>query len=303
MDAILSKAAGLALMIFAGYALKRLGVFRTEDAKVVSRIVVNLTLPAALITGFRTFQFDAGYLALIVIALAGNFLLLALGLRRAGNKPLEIRALYALNVSSYNIGTFVLPFVQSFLPVDALIGVSMFDAGNCPVNSGISYAVVAAGEGGERVRLRFVADKLARSVPFMTYLILMALAVCRIQLPDPVYQITSTVGGANSFLAMLMIGILFEVRAEREERRLIVEILALRYGGNLILALLVWLLPLPLVIRQVSVLALMAPIPSVAMVYCEKCGCKPSVYGVLNSLSIAVSLCLTFLLMIFLQLS
>ena len=49
MEAILSKAASLALMIFAGFGLKRLGVFRQEDAKALSRVVVNLTLPAALI--------------------------------------------------------------------------------------------------------------------------------------------------------------------------------------------------------------------------------------------------------------
>ena len=50
------------------------------------------------------------------------------------------------------------------------------------------------------------------------------------------------------------------------------------------------------------VLAILAPIPSVAMVYCEKCGCKPSLYGVLNSLSIAVSLLLTFPLLLVLHL-
>ena len=55
-----------------------------------------------------------------------------------------------------------------------------------------------------------------------------------------------------------------------------------------------WVLPLPLWRRQVSVLAMMAPIRSVTMVYGEKCGAKPSLYGVLNSLSIAVSLLLTF---------
>ena len=302
METILVKAAGLALMIFAGYGLKRLGVFRTEDAKVISRIVVHLTLPAALITGFRTFHFDASYLALIVIALVSNFALLGVGLRRTRGGDLATRGLYALNVSSYNIGCFVLPFVQSFLPAEALIGVSMFDAGNCPVNSGISYAVVSAAGNGERVRPRFVLDKLCHSVPFMTYLVLMVLSTLHISLPEPVYQIASTVGGANTFLAMLMIGILFEVRVEHEDRRQIAEILVLRYAGSLVMAALVWLSPLPLLIRQVSVLAMMAPIPSVTMVYCEKCGCKPSLYGVLNSLSLAISLVLTFPLLLILHL-
>lgn len=302
METILVKAAGLALMIFAGYGLKRLGVFRTEDAKVISRIVVHLTLPAALITGFRTFHFDASYLALIVIALVSNFALLGVGLRRTRGGDLVTRGLYALNVSSYNIGCFVLPFVQSFLPPEALVGVSMFDAGNCPVNSGVAYAIVSARSSGQRVRLGFVLDKLVHSVPFMTYLTLMVLSILGITLPEPVYQVASTVGGANTFLAMVMIGMLFEVRVEREDRRLILEILAVRYGCSLAMAALVWVLPLPLLIRQVSVLAMMAPIPSVTMVYCEKCGCKPSLYGVLNSLSIAVSLLLTFPLLLVLHL-
>ena len=302
METILVKAAGLALMIFAGYGLKRLGVFRTEDAKVISRIVVHLTLPAALITGFRTFHFDASYLALIVIALVSNFALLGVGLRRTRGGDLATRGLYALNVSSYNIGCFVLPFVQSFLPPEALVGVSMFDAGNCPVNSGVAYAIVSARSSGQRVRLGFVLDKLVHSVTFMTYLTLMVLSILGITLPEPVYQVASTVGGANTFLAMVMIGMLFEVRVEREDRRLILEILAVRYGCSLAMAALVWVLPLPLLIRQVSVLAMMAPIPSVTMVYCEKCGCKPSLYGVLNSLSIAVSLLLTFPLLLVLHL-
>ena len=266
MEAILIKAAGLALMIFAGYALKRLGVFHTEDAKTISRVVIHLTLPAALITGFRSFRFEPDYLAVIAIALACNLALLALSLRLTRGRDAATRALYGLNVCSYNIGTFVLPFVQSFLSPEALIGVSMFDAGNCPINSGVAYALVARREEGERVSFRFVAEKLAHSVPFMTYLVLMLLSALGIRLPTAVYEITAAVGGANAFLAMLMIGILFEVRVDREDRREIVSILALRYGCNLALACLVWLLPLSLLIRQVSVLSLLAPVPSVAMI-------------------------------------
>lgn len=302
METILVKAAGLALVIFSGYALKLLGVFRVEDAKVLSRVVVNLTLPAALITGFRSFQFDVTYLSLIAIALVSNLLMLVVGLWWSRSQDASMRALWGLNVCSYNIGCFVLPFVQSFLPAEALICISMFDAGNCPVNSGIAYAVVSANSNGERVRARFVLDKLRHSVPFMTYLILMVLSMLRIKLPEVVYQITSTVSGANTFVAMLMLGILFEVRVSSEDRRQITKILVLRYMGSFIMAALVWLSPLPLLVRQVSVMAMMAPIPSVTMVYCEKCGCKPSLYGVLNSISLAISLVLTFSLLLVLHL-
>ena len=98
MDAILVKAAGLLLMILAGYGMKRLGLFHVEDAKLLSRIIVHLTLPAALVTGFRTFRFDVSYLALIAIALASNLLMLAVGLWRGRGKAAPVRALYGLNI-------------------------------------------------------------------------------------------------------------------------------------------------------------------------------------------------------------
>lgn len=302
METILVKAAGLALVILLGYALKRLGVFHTEDAKIVSRIIIHVTLPAALLNGFRSFQFNVSYLALIAIAAGANLLLMALGLWLSRGKDTATQALYSMNVSSYNIGCFAMPFVQSFLPAEALVAVSMFDAGNCPFNAGISYAVVSARGHGERIHPKFVMDKLLHSVPFMSFFILMVMALLDLRLPDWVYSMTSSIGNANTFLAMLMIGILFEVHIEQEDRRQIIQILTVRYGCNLVLAVLIWLLPLPTFIRQVAVLAIFSPIPSVAMVYCEKCGCKPSSYGVLNSLSLVISLLLIFPLMLLMQL-
>ena len=301
MEALLLKAAGMGGMILAGYGLKRAGVLRGEDAQVLSRIILNLTLPAALIASFQSFRWDTGFLSLVALAVVCNLLLLGLSLWLTRGQSLPARALVAMNLPSYNIGTFVLPFAQSFLPAQALIGVSMFDAGNCPMNSGVSYAVVSALGSGGRVRLGFVVEKLRRSVPFIVYLAMMLMGMLNLRLPDGLYQIMGWVGAANSPLAMLMIGLLFEAQVEREDRGQVVRILLLRYGCNLALAALVWLLPLSLLIRQVAVLSLLAPIPSIAMVYCEKCGCKASLYGVLNSLCIAISLCLTFVLLLLWQ--
>ena len=289
----------MALIILAGYTLKRLGVFRTEDAKVISRVVINLTLPAAFITGFRGFRFDAEYLIVIAIALVCNFLLLGVAFAITKGTDIPTRPLYAMNLSSYNIGTFVLPFAQSFLPTQAIVGVSMFDAGNCPINYGISYALVMGrNSGSAKNSLNMVVDKLLHSVPFMTYLLLMIKCALGLEFPEPVYTVASMVGSANSFLAMLMIGILFQVRVEKDDLRQVLQILGLRYGINLLLIALLWQTPLSLMVRQVLALALVAPVPSVALVFCERCGCKPTVYGMISSMSIAISLILTFGLML-----
>lgn len=302
MDIILMKAASMGLMILMGYLLKRLGVFGPDDANVVSRITINYTMPAALITSFRAFEFDPGFLFLTVLAVLTNLIMLGLGLGMTRGRDLPGRALYGLNLASYNVGTFVLPFVQSFLPPAGLVAASLFDTGNCPMNTGVSYSVVTSLSSGQRFRFGFVLERLRQSPPFMTYLIMTILSVLGVRLPDAVFQLTSVVGAAHTPLAMLMIGLLFELRLDREERTHTSRILLLRYGCNLVFTGLVWLLPIPLLLRQVAALCLLSPIPCITMVYSEQCGCKPSSCGVLNSVSILISLGLTFVLLVLWQL-
>lgn len=160
MDALLIKTGGLLLIVALGYLLKRRGVFQQGDARLLSRIIVNLTLPGALLSSFSAFRLVPSLLAVLAAAAAANVLLLAVSALVTRRRPGPVRALYLLNAPSYNIGTFVLPFVQSFLPPDMLLAVSMFDAGNSPFNCGGAYALTAALTGGERLTVRSVLGRM-----------------------------------------------------------------------------------------------------------------------------------------------
>ena len=110
MQELTLKAAGMLVMILLGVLMKAAHVLQAGDSKILAKIIIHLTLPAALINSFRTFRFEASYLSLILIAAAGNILLLAAAFALTRRKDGVTRALYGLNLSSYNIGTFVLPF-------------------------------------------------------------------------------------------------------------------------------------------------------------------------------------------------
>lgn len=179
MDALLIKTGGLLLIVALGYLLKRRGVFQQGDARLLSRIIVNLTLPGALLSSFSAFRLVPSLLAVLAAAAAANVLLLAVSALVTRRRPGPVRALYLLNAPSYNIGTFVLPFVQSFLPPDMLLAVSMFDAGNSPFNCGGAYALTAALTGGERLTVRSVLGRMLRSVPFDTFLVILLLGAAR----------------------------------------------------------------------------------------------------------------------------
>ncbi len=302
MQGLITKTGGLLLILLLGYLLKRRGVFRTEDARLLSKIIINLTLPGALIASFASFTVNVGMLSLVAVAAAANCALLLIAALLSRGRDGATRALYMLNVPSYNIGTFVLPFVQSFLPAEGLLAVSMFDAGNSPMNSGVAYAVTSALIGAERMSAKTIASKMLHSVPFVTFLILMVMGFGGLHFPPAVYTIAAMFGQANAFLAMLMIGLMFELKLERGDLHDVVRIVGLRYGfGIAAAALCCVLLPLPESALQVVTLSLLAPIPSVTLAYCDKCGCNPSVVGVIHSICIPISLIATLALLFFWQ--
>jgi len=295
MDALLIKTGGLLLIVALGYLLKRRGVFQQGDARLLSRIIVTLTLPGALLSSFSAFRLVPSLLAVLAAAAAANVLLLAVSALVTRRRPGPVRALYLLNAPSYNIGTFVLPFVQSFLPPDMLLAVSMFDAGNSPFNCGGAYALTAALTGGGRLTGRSVLGRMLRSVPFDTFLAILLLGLLGLRLPQPVYTVAGMFGQANAFLAMLMIGLLLEPRIPQESRSDVLRVVLLRYGFGLAASAVCWMLPLPAGVRQVLVLSLLAPVPSVSLAYCERCGCDSGAVGAIHSLCIPISLAFTLL--------
>ena len=74
MDALLIKTGGLLLIVALGYLLKRRGVFQQGDARLLSRIIVNLTLPGALLSSFSAFRLVPSLLAVLAAAAAANVL-------------------------------------------------------------------------------------------------------------------------------------------------------------------------------------------------------------------------------------
>ena len=87
MDALLIKTGGLLLIVALGYLLKRRGVFQQGDARLLSRIIVNLTLPGALLSSFSAFRLVPSLLAVLAAAAAANVLLLAVSALVTRGRP------------------------------------------------------------------------------------------------------------------------------------------------------------------------------------------------------------------------
>ena len=101
MAQVLLKASAYVFVIALGYILKRLRFFKPDDYKLILKITLNITMPAAVITNFAAFEFDFSLLFAVLLALGSYFAQLAEVLSQEDAASPELlslilNALYAL---------------------------------------------------------------------------------------------------------------------------------------------------------------------------------------------------------------
>ena len=297
LDIIIRAGCFIAIIIL-GWWLKKIGVFKEEDFGVLSKIVIRITLPAAIVTSFAGKTIDPEMLAIVGLGMGGGLLYILLGFIANTNSTKEQKAFEILNLPGYNIGCFTMPFVQSFLGPMGVITTSLFDTGNAFICLGGSFGVASMVKDGTGFSFSRIFKALSRSVPFLTYLLMMGMNLARISVPGPVVEFTGIVGGANSFLAMFMIGVGFRLSGDRSQTGAIVKILSLRYGVAAVLALMCYcLLPFALEVRQALVILVFSPIGSAVPPFTAELKGDVGLSSAINSIAILISIVIIVILL------
>ena len=288
---LLTRAGSFIAVIILGYVLKRIGVFKEEDFHVLSKIVIRITLPAAIVTSFAGKQIDPSLLTIVALGLGGGLIYMALGFVMNLKNSKEQRAFEILNLPGYNIGCFTLPFVQSFLGPVGVITTSLFDTGNAFVCLGGAFGVASMVKDGSGFSVKRIIKALSRSVPFLTYLVMVLLNLIHLEVPAPVLSFAGIIGNANAFLAMFMIGVGFKLGGDRSQIGAIVRILSVRYALATVLALVFYfLLPFALEIRQALVILVFSPIGSAVPPFTAELKGDVGLSSAINSISIICSI-------------
>ena len=299
MSVILSRAGSFIGIILLGFVLKKIGVFREEDFSVLSKLCIRITLPAAIITSFAGKEIQPELLLLLFLGMGCGVCYICLGFLLNRKSTREQQAFDILNLPGYNIGCFAMPFAQSFLGSMGVIATSLFDSGNALICLGGSFGVASSVKDGRGFDFRRIIRSLSRSVPFVTYLLMVLLNLLRIPLPGVVVECASIVGGANAFVAMFMIGVGFKLTlTDRGQLRKILKILLARYGLATLLALVFYFaLPFDLQVRKTLVILAFSPIGSAVPPFTAELGGDVGLSSAINSLSIVVSICIYIVLL------
>ena len=288
---ILIKAGCYIAIIILGIVLRRIGFFKESDFSVLSKIVIKVTLPAALIVNAATRNLEPRLLILVLLGLGGGVIYIAAGWLVSRKADKDTKAFDMLNHSGYNIGLFAIPFTESFLGATGVMTASIFDVGNAFVSLGGAYGVAAAVKDGNGFDLKRVLKALAVSVPFLVHIGTVVMNLLHIPFPAPVVDCARIIAGANSFLAMLMIGVGFKLDLDTRKLGRICRVLAVRYGIAAILALCYWfLLPFEKTVRLALVILAVSPIGSAVPGFTEEMKGDVGLSCSINSLSILISI-------------
>ena len=299
MQEILVKAGCYIAIIVLGYVLKKRGFFGENAFPVISNIVIKITLPAAIISSTAGKSIDVSMLTILLLGFGGGVVYILLAAAIHSRKDKDQRAFAILNTPGYNIGTFAMPFTQSFLGSMGVITTSLFDVGNAFVCLGGAYGVAAAVKAGEGFNIKRIIRALSHSIPFLTHLMTVILNLGGWVLPGPVLSFAGIIGNANAFMAMLMIGVGFELSGEKEQLGAIARILLTRYGLAAVLAMVYYfLLPFPLEVRQALVILAFSPIGSAVPGFTAELKGDVGLSSAINSISIICSIVIIVVLLV-----
>ncbi|MBQ4559058.1 MAG: AEC family transporter [Tyzzerella sp.] len=294
---ILVRAGCFVGIIILGGVLRKIKFFKEEDFTVLSKIVLRITLPAAIVTSFagKKVELSMLLLSLMGIGIGAVYIGLAFALNRRKTK--EDTIFDVVNLSGYNIGAFTMPFVQSFLGPVGVISTSLFDVGNAFVCLGGSHGIGICLKQGGKLSIKKIIRTMLRSVAFDTYLIMLLIGMAKITLPSPILSFAQLIGNANPFIAMLMIGVGFKLSGDKKKIGRIVRTLFVRYGVGLVFALsCFYLLPFPREVKVALMILAFGPFPSSSPIYTDDLEGDVGLSSALNSISIVCSI--TFIVII-----
>lgn len=292
MSNVLTQTIVYVVLLFAGYGLKKAGIFKVEDTDFLKKVILYLTMPAMAVNGLKDLELQPSFLWCFLVGFGTSTILMLVGMAATRKKSPEEKVMYLFNLNTYNIGNFAIPFLTGLLSTDGFAALCLFDIGVAIYLYGIDYSLAEAVKGGKsRFSLKFLLKKIFTSPITDMYLLMILLAALHLRLPEPVLKLASVMGNANAFLAMLSIGILFELKLDRKNLREMVKFFALRYGTILvIMAGVILFIPFSPDIRQAICVLLAAPVASIAPLLTQNAGGDGAKAAQVNSVSILLGI-------------
>ncbi|QCT73914.1 AEC family transporter [Macrococcoides canis] len=222
-------------LIFTGYILKRLNYIKEDEGSVIAKLIFNLTLPSLVIVTLSGVKINPSLIWLPVImvmfVVIAKLSVIILFLKYNN----QIRGSVGMMAGEFNIGLFAYPLVGEMFGAEGLLYFGMFDIGGSIGMFGITYFVGSYfSEGGDTFDIRYLLISLMKSVPLMTYIIMLSLNLLDLHLPDGIIEFFKIIAQANMPLSMILLGVYLNFKVDTYYLPLAIKYLCFHYGFGLI---------------------------------------------------------------------
>lgn len=288
------------VLVATGYLVKKLGLLKRDDGRIVNRLVLYLTLPAvslwALSTTTLTWDLLLPPLALFIAALAmcggGIWLARRLSLGRAQ------QGTFVVSLCGFML-SLAYPFFEAGYGAEGIRAVAVCDIGNAVVVFAVAYSLSFRYAEGGRVTWRRVAAKMAAFPPLYALALGLLLNLVRIRLNGLPARVISTLGQANSPLMLLGLGLYLDLDISLCEARVLLIHTLYKSGVGLALAAaLLLVLPLKGSLAAVTFVTPLMPTAMSTLLYAAEQGLDSRLAAMLVSFSMLISLIIVTVTMI-----
>jgi len=212
MNPFVEKIIPLILAFFAGLAAKHLKMLKKEDAPVLLKFVLNISLPALTIIAINNVRVSADMLMIPLLAMIVVLVMYALS--NLANRGLKMPKMM---FGSFLVGTMImntayaLPFFSAAFGDEGLARASLFDIGNTfMIFTFTYYNAIKYGDNPHTDRIAW--NKFLKLPPLWAMLLAFGLKVSGLALPQLSLNFLSLVGMPTTPLVMIALGLYFEPR-------------------------------------------------------------------------------------------
>lgn len=291
-------------MLFSlGLIYRRSNVLTFEDGRSLSKLIIYITMPCLAFISFSQTQFTTNEVfTLPALGLASPVILFFISLIVSRKLNLEKRtlAIFLSSATVANLSFFLYPFFEIYYGVEGLTKLIMFDIGNTISAYVLAYFIV----------LRYGTDKqhsipqdilnLLRFPPLwgIVFGIIYGLALNEkfFTPPDYLLDVIAKVGQANSFVAMIVLGVYFNWSV-KQPKAAIWAIFIRMVCGMVVGALFAWILNLSGLVKLVAIIAPGMPVGLSIIVYSVQHNLDSEFAISILSLSLILGLVIIFFFM------
>ena len=293
MLSVFLKTGGVVLIIAIGYVMKKTGSLPESAAKVLTKIMVKITLPCLFICNLNGLTISGDMKAALLWGFGVEFILIVTVVLLSLRKPPDRVYIMQYCIPGFNISSFAVPVAQIFTSeyaVSSLVMININVAVYFYLITPVLVQIMARGE--KNINVKNVLKRFLGNTPGVVSILMLVLCLLHISFPEALITAIRPMANANALVALLSIGLLFEFPDKLPKNNILA--LSARLLVTTGAALLAWYEIIPFGrVREAMIIAIFAPLPTSAPAMALNYGYKGSEVAFGASATLIVSIIAT----------